>query len=430
MKRRPHDALLLFTRLPVPGHAKTRLIPRLGPEGAAEFQRRMTRHAVGRAWAYAKAAPRCRLRIAYDGASAAGMSAWLGRLRYRPQGGGTLGDRLFRSIEEEFSKGARRVVVVGADCPRIDETTIAGAFEALSTSPVIFGPARDGGYYLVGMSRPVAELFDDIPWGTDQVLHRSLERAGSLGIDAALLSPLPDVDVAQDLPDAMEELHRGRSVSVIVPALDEAANLERLLPLLRAGQPLEIIVADGGSTDATVPVAERHGARVVRAPRGRGAQMNAAAKLAAGEYLLFLHADTCPPPDFCRIVADHLEPAGVAAGAFRFALLDSIRGGALIEQLVHLRCSIKKTPYGDQGLFVRRSLFHAVAGFPEWPILEDIELVRRLRRIGRVVVAPETAPTSARRWKSDGVCRTFFRHQLILLGHTARISAESLWRWR
>ncbi len=425
-----HDSLIVFTRLPVAGNAKTRLIPQLGEAGAAELQRRMTRHTVGRAWACSASDRSLRLRIAYEGGSEADMRAWLGPLDFVPQGDGDLGQRMNRCIQREFDAGARNVIVIGTDCPRLDETRIGEARRTLQQSPVVFGPAQDGGYYLVGLDRPMPALFETMPWSTDEVLAESLKRARQHEVSAALLPVLPDVDRPIDLQDADAALSQGRAVSVIVPTLNEAGNLTRLLPMLQAAQPLEILIADGGSADTTARVAESHGAHLIPCERGRARQMNAAAKAARGEHLLFLHADTDPPVNFCQVIAGLLDRAGVAAGAFRFALRENVTGRRIVEKLVALRCAARQTPYGDQGLFLRRSIFNAQGGFPDWPILEDLHFVRQLRRLGRIVITPEAARTSARRWQTGGVLRTFFRHQLILLGYYLNLSPTLLSKLR
>ncbi len=425
-----YDSLILFTRLPVAGQAKTRLIPQLGAAGAAELQRRMTLQVLGRAWAWTATDASLQLRIAYDGGTEAEMRGWLGALDFVPQGEGDLGERMERCCQREFAAGARRVILVGTDCPELTEGHFHAARKALTETPVVFGPAVDGGYYLIGLSRPMPELFRAMTWSTDQVLAESLARAREQGVEPALLSMLPDVDVPADLPAGAQALTQGSTVSVIIPTLNEAENLARLLPLVRSAQPLEILLADGGSTDATAAMAAAHGARFIASERGRARQMNAAAREARGEYLLFLHADTDPPENFCDLIRHHLQGAGTAAGAFRFALREPIRGGGLIERLVALRCATRHSPYGDQGLFLRRSLFLAMGGFPDWPILEDVKLVHELRDLGRIAITQEAGPTSARRWQQQGVLRTFLQHQRILLGYALGVPVARLARWR
>ena len=419
-------SVLLFTRFPVAGKAKTRLIPALGPEGAAELQRRMTRIIAARAWAFSQSAPHRRLAIHHEGGTRAEFRQWLGHVDLVPQRPGDLGQRMLGGVLAETARGTDRSLLIGADCPRLAADVLEAAAAALDDVDVVFGPARDGGYYLLGLRRPEPGLFEGIPWSTGDVLARSIEKARSLGLTHRLLGELPDVDEPPDLPDAEAALAAARRVSVIVPALNEAENLRRLLPRLAAGQPHEILVADGGSTDTTRSVAESFGARWLAAPRGRARQMNAAAARATGEHLLLLHADTDPPPDYARLVADTLDRVGTSAGAFRFALREPIPGGFLVERGVALRCALRQLPYGDQGLFLRRRLFQALGGFPDWPLLEDLELVRRLRRLGRIAVTDEAAPTSSRRWREAGLIRTFLRHQSILLAHAFGASPERL----
>jgi rSAM/selenodomain-associated transferase 2/rSAM/selenodomain-associated transferase 1 len=418
-------SLILFTRLPRPGLAKTRLIPALGADGAADLQRRMTRLAVARAWAFCAAAPGRRLVIAYDGGSENEMRAWLGPLDFLPQGEGDLGARMQRAVAGEFTRGARSVIVIGADCPRLDHAILDSATRALEECEVTFGPASDGGYYLVGSRKPMPSIFTDIPWSTGEVLATSLRRAQEAGCKATLLEQLPDVDEPADLVDARAALDASRAVSVIIPVLNESANLTHLLPLLVAAQPHEILIADGGSADDSIAVAESLGAKVVHADRGRAVQMNAAARAATGEHLLFLHADTDPPDHFPALVSNTLDQANVAAGAFRFVLREPVTGGALIEKGVALRCALRQLPYGDQGLFLRGALFEALGGFRALPILEDLEMVRRLRSLGRIVITREAARTSSRRWREGGVIRTFLRHQLLLMAHLFGMRAKS-----
>ncbi|NLT70699.1 MAG: DUF2064 domain-containing protein [Verrucomicrobiaceae bacterium] len=421
--------IVVFTRLPRAGEAKTRMIPVLGAEGAARLQEPMTRHIVGRVWSHA-AATGGRLVVAATGCTPREMRSWLGPVEVVPQGDGDLGDRLSRVIEGEFRRGAGKVIVVGADCPRLHEGHLVEAEEALEQSDLVFGPAQDGGYYLVGLNRPLRSLFENIAWGTGDVLTQSLAAASLMGIVPVKIETLSDVDEPEDLDAGLSALEEGRSVSVIIPALNESENLKRLLPLLLQESPGEIIVVDGGSDDDTVSVAESLGAQVIRAERGRASQMNVGAHAAVGEFLLFLHADTTPPEGWALLVAETLIRPGVPSGAFSFALSEPVRGKRIMESLVALRCRVFGTPYGDQGLFVRRRLFLALGGFPEWPILEDVEIVKQLGKLGKVVVTEEKALTSARRWRTKGVLRTFLAHQAILVGYTLGLKREMFTKLR
>ena len=153
--------------------------------------------------------------------------------------------------------------------------------------------------------------------------------------------------------------------------------------------------------------------------------MNLAAAMATGEFLLFLHADTMPPTYYLQVIRRILQTPGTSAGSFRFAIEGDLAGAPLIESLVHLRCRLQGTPYGDQGLFIRRRLFSHLGGFPDWPVMEDLHMVRLLKRLGSVRTAPQAAHTSSRRWETSGIIRTFLRHQLMLAAY--QLNVPPLW---
>ena len=201
------------------------------------------------------------------------------------------------------------------------------------------------------------------------------------------------------------------SVAVLIPTLDEEDNLQRHLPALVATAD-EVVVSDGGSRDGTVEVAGEVGDRVVAGPPGRGGQLNRAAAAATADALLFLHADTVLPPEGIDAVRE-----AVAGGARGGAFL--VRFGAdgwvyrLGEAVVNLRTRLGRLPLGDQAQFASRACFQELGGFREWPILEDLDFVRRLRRGGPVTILPLRVTTSARRFEAGGPVRTVLRNWLI-----------------
>ena len=204
-------------------------------------------------------------------------------------------------------------------------------------------------------------------------------------------------------------------VSIVIPALDEEAALPATLAAIRAqAGPLEVVLADGGSRDRTCARARQAGARVARARRGRGAQMNRGAQLARGEWLLFLHADTLLPEG--ALEAIRRLPREVEAGCFRQAFDRPHPLLGAISRLHNWRCRRTGIMYGDQALFVRRAAFDAVGGFPERP-LEDVLLSERLRERRRPVLLPLTVVTAARRFLAQGIVRSLARVLLILLCH-------------
>ena len=202
------------------------------------------------------------------------------------------------------------------------------------------------------------------------------------------------------------------SLSIVVPALDEAGEIGALARHLAAVTPgAEVVVVDGGSSDDTLQAAADAGLRGIDAGgRGRGLQMNVGAAATSGAHLLFLHADTRPPPSARELIAAALADPSVALGAFRYRVDDRTFGMRVIEWGCALRNRLLVTPYGDQALFVRRRDFEALGGFRELPTLEDLDFVRRAKERGRVVVLEPPAVTSARKYRENGVLRTWVHH--------------------
>jgi rSAM/selenodomain-associated transferase 2 len=204
-------------------------------------------------------------------------------------------------------------------------------------------------------------------------------------------------------------------LSVVIPALNAAAALPATLAALD-GQPAEVIVVDGGSTDATAAVSRDHGAQVVAAPRGRGVQLAAGVAAARGPWLLLLHADTSLAPGWVAAVRAAMAEPG-RAGFFRFALDDDAPAARRLERAVAWRCRVLALPYGDQGLLIHRDLLDTVGGIRPLPLMEDVDLVRRLVRRGgraRLVALDAAAVTSAERWRRDGYARRSARNLACL----------------
>ena len=219
------------------------------------------------------------------------------------------------------------------------------------------------------------------------------------------------------------------TISIIIPTLNEGSNIDRCLRSLRADPGIEKIVVDGRSHDRTAEIARSLGAKVLAMTPGRARQMNAGVENAQGEFLLFLHADTVLPAAFPFWIRNTLAQPKVAAGAFSFRLDASSPGLRVIEWVANWRSRFLQMPYGDQGLFLRSSLFREVGGFRDMPIMEDFEFIRRLRRRGHIRTVPLPAITSARRWKALGLWRTTLLNQAIVLAYWGGIPPARLARW-
>lgn len=404
------DGLILFTRFPTPGKSKTRLIPALGAEGAADLQRQMTEYTVRQA--RKTGVP---IEVRTTGGTEEQLREWLGDdLQYAEQGDGDLGERMARAFQEHFDAGAERVVIIGCDCPSNHWKNILKSFQTLESSDCVIGPASDGGYYLIGLTRPMPELFQGLEWGTKNVLAQTL---AATSCKPTLLPELDDVDLPEDIPS---------KISVIIPTLNEEKTLFQTLEKVNEGFDVECIIADGGSTDQTKVIAMQAVSHFMKCDRGRGGQMTAGAAAASGEILLFLHADTVLPDNWDFLIRSALNNPKVALGAFRFQVKERLRGIGWVEWGTNIRSKFFRMPYGDQGLFLRREMFEKIGGFAEQPILEDVKLVKAARKFGKIITLDEPAMTSGRRWQQLGVPRTTVLNQLILLGSVLGVSSQRL----
>jgi len=219
------------------------------------------------------------------------------------------------------------------------------------------------------------------------------------------------------------------AISVIIPTLNEVEGLSATLKRAQAAKGVEIIVVDGGSSDGTVQLARASGARLLSAKGGRAKQANTGAKAARGDVLLFLHGDTLLPEGFDQHVFKLLAKPGIVAGAFVLGIDGPETGLRLIEKLANFRSRFFQMPYGDQAVFLRSDLFRVVGGFPEMPIMEDFVLLRRLKREGRVAIAPVAVSTSSRRWLRMGILKTTLINQAILLAYFSGMDNDRLAHW-
>ncbi|PSB01765.1 TIGR04283 family arsenosugar biosynthesis glycosyltransferase [Merismopedia glauca] len=218
-------------------------------------------------------------------------------------------------------------------------------------------------------------------------------------------------------------------ISVIIPVLNEAKNIKNILILLLDNPQIEIIVVDGGSEDKTVEIVEEMGVKVVSAERGRAKQMNLGASVAQGDILLFLHADTQLPLGFEKLVIQALSQPQIVAGAFSLKIASKLWGIKLIEKMVNVRSQLFQLPYGDQAIFISQDWFQKVGGFPDLPIMEDFELIVRLKKLGKIAIVSTPVITSARRWEKLGVWKTTLINQQIIMAYFLGISPQKIALW-
>ncbi len=431
--------LLVFARVPKAGTNKTRLVPALGAEDATRVYCHLVERTLGPV-RHLASEPAFQATIYFTGGSTTEAEAAFGdSLVYREQMGSSLGDRLQQATRCAFDSGAGRVVVIGTDCPCLTTKDLKTAFAQLEVHDVVIGPAVDGGYYLIGLNANHTALFAEVDWSTCHVFEQTMLKANLLGLSVHVLRKLPDVDhpedllairsVARDAPHPLQ-IQAGK-LTLVIPTLNEALNLPTTLKAV--GVPdkhLEVIVVDAGSSDQTVAIAAQFGCKVFKGNPGRANQMNAGAAIGTGQHLLFLHADTRLPEGY-RAEIQRVLDTPVSCGAFPLQIDSAGIMLRVIEWGVAFRSRFLQMPYGDQALFFRATDFYKQQGFKQMVIMEDYELITRMRKTGRVGFAGKAVKTSARRWIKKGILRTTLINQMCLVAYRLGFSDRTIaWFYR
>jgi rSAM/selenodomain-associated transferase 2 len=215
-------------------------------------------------------------------------------------------------------------------------------------------------------------------------------------------------------------------ISAIIPTLNEEAHVGASIDAARAAGIEEVIVSDGGSTDATIVIARERGATVVEGERIRALQLNRGAEAATSEILLFLHADTLLPPNAAGAIAEAIA-SGCSFGGFLIEFAEP--GLRTVAALINLRTRTTRAPWGDQAQFVARKTFAAAHGYAGYPLMEDYDFARRMKRVTRVRILPLHVVTSGRRFLRRGVLRTTLMNWWIIFNFHLGVSPATLARW-
>ncbi len=394
------DKIIIFTKYPKLGLVKTRLAKHIGNENARNLHKQMAEYTVWQAFMANVA-----VEVRYTNSTKDEMMSWLGdNSTYAEQVGDTLGERMSNAFKDSFAQGYKRIVLVGTDIPNLRTHHLKEALQLLHSNDCVIGKANDGGYYMVGLSRMVDDIFTDIHWGTDTVFSDTISKLSSYKY--SILEELNDVDDITDIP---------QKISVIIPTLNESSNIVNTIQDAYTGFDVEVIVVDGGSSDNTHKLASIKGTKVIYGTSGRAYQMNLGAENATGDILLFLHADSKLPKNWDIYVRSVFNNANVVAGYFKFAITEMFRGRKLVETLTNWRADKYKLPYGDQAIFVSKHAFQSVGGYQQVPIMEDVYFMKDIVQVGDVKGLNVTLGTSGRRWIKNGLIRTFLYNQLVLI---------------
>ncbi|MDO4841145.1 MAG: TIGR04283 family arsenosugar biosynthesis glycosyltransferase [Phoenicibacter congonensis] len=434
------NIIILFTRIPVAGKTKTRLMPFLKPGECVNLHFSFMADEIAQICKSADRLEVCYLEdesVTDDDCD--DFRSFLMEEVSIPfctfaQRGNDVFERMSLAFRDSFKlqnngRQAKRLLI-GCDLPFINEITLDRAFEDLDDSDVVFGPSDDGGYYLVGMSDYEPSIFHVSGDGASDVLSKTLLRCKQAFLNVSFGQVLADVDTPEDLYNLWlqretlpeDSLTRsfldtidpsrfelaglcGETVSVIVPVYNEMSTIETFIEnLADIAKQAEIIFADGGSTDGTAEFIEKHlpkNAKLLRTEKGRAVQMNEAAKAAKGDYLMFLHADCVPPKNLVSEVRKTLHKTNWGCFGVKFDDKDPLM---LICQIIsNNRIHDRKVVFGDQGIFIKRELFFEIGGFPELPIMEDYQLSLTLKDKGeKIGVAKGLIETSSRRYHEGG----------------------------
>ncbi|XP_052252151.1 uncharacterized protein LOC127858850 isoform X2 [Dreissena polymorpha] len=472
-KKKINREVIVFTRYPIPGKAKTRLIPYLGETAAAKMQMLMTEHMINVLQQFHHTGLGIRVTVQYNGGSESQMKYWLERrlcglpCSYHAQADGDLGAKLKSAVKASFDRGSQYVIVIGSDIPGIDTSILQTGFDMLAQAGVemVLGPAQDGGYYLVGFNRRalkvIDHIFEGMDWGSEWVFQQQMARAQQLQIPVGVHPvTLHDVDTEEDIEVFEKEVKVSRDEltspmwSIIIPTLNEAQNIKACLQNISESISMlssvsEIVVSDGGSVDDTVHIVDEMTAtyplavKLVHSKPGRGHQLIAGVKVARGHRYLVLHADSRLPKEFDTLASACLDQPGVVAGAFGFQL-DVLSDNALtktepfwfVQQMrllvwgTNKRATVYEKPYGDQALFMDRRTYRLVGGFPPYRLMEDYVMVEKLRTVGHVcVLHDDPVVTSYRRWQKYGYFKVTGLSQVIILAYHLGVHPDTLAGW-
>ena len=421
ISRRSRNAYVIFTREPVPGKTKTRLMPYYTADQCAElhkcFIRDIAREMKGSDFDIV---------VAYTGGDPVFLREVFGRkAAFIGQRGDGLGEKMENAIADVLAMGYERVVLTGTDIPELEAETIETAFAMLSASDVVIGPTSDGGYYLIGMSSIHHEAFDVKLYGVSSVFEETVSSMKEAGLCVSIVDEYSDIDTKEDLAGfrrrAREDAVLRRSfsgrfasenlrLSIIIPIYNEEETIERLTAQLRpVKDDAEMIFVDGGSTDNTLEILGDE-FTVIRSGRGRGHQMDTGAEASSGDVLFFLHCDSVLPEDFMaqilKVMATHEWGCfGIKWQSRNFFMLTN-------RIISNHRAAFRGIPFCDQGIFIDRELFFDMGMFPEYMLMEDYEFSRRMKKAGhRPGLARNRMISSTRRYGKGtiGILKTEFQ---------------------
>ncbi|MGC4018083.1 MAG: TIGR04283 family arsenosugar biosynthesis glycosyltransferase [Muricomes sp.] len=389
------EAIIIFTRVPVPGQTKTRMMPHLTEKECAALHICFLKDIE----------KECRktgrdLYVFYTPEGKPGiLSLLFGKgVKYRNQKGASLGERMKNAFEEVFQQGYESGVLIGTDIPELKSSYLEQAFHRLRTKDVVLGPTPDGGYYLIGMKQLHGTAFENQTYGHETVFENTVKALAEKKLSVGCVPPLSDMDCPEDLRSFAErsrggQAHQGentkafilshRKISVIIPIYNEEKTIKGIQKQLDSVKDkCEIIFVDGGSTDRTLSKIKKE-YRVITSEKGRGCQMNTGARASTGDILFFLHCDSKLPKNPLEQIQHVMKKYRVGGFGVAFASRHFFMFTCRI--LSNYRMKFRNIIFGDQGIFIERNLFFEMGMFPELPIMEDYQFSLDLKKRGEKI---------------------------------------------
>ncbi|MBQ0004749.1 MAG: TIGR04283 family arsenosugar biosynthesis glycosyltransferase [Clostridiales bacterium] len=391
IKSNNDNALIIFSREPLPGKTKTRLMPYYSPEQCAELHRAFLKDYK----MIIEDVPADIMLYHTGGEPAIIKSIFGDNAEYHEQKGDTLGIRMKNAIADALGRGYQKVVLIGTDIPELQARTIEDAFYKLDDTDIVIGPTFDGGYYLIGMKAVCETAFNVDKYGDSTVFDNTVRSICEAGLSIEKTDTYSDIDDREDLLKYCGRMRISKNksrtftsgfvfdnltVSIIVPVYNEEKIILRMMEQLRPYKDdAEILFVDGGSTDSTLMIIGNE-FTVIRSAKGRANQMNTGAIKASGDILMFLHCDSIIPENLTKEIRDCLSSNQYGCFGIDF---ESRHPFIWTNKVIsNHRAWQRGLPFGDQGIFIDRELFFEVGMFPELPIMEDYEFGMRLKAKG------------------------------------------------
>ena len=426
-------AILIFMKYPQTGRVKTRLSKTIGTKQACNIYKKLVRRTLGIVSDFKHTHTQIDLFLFYDPPESETQirKGYPGPWAFTPQIDGHLGEKMKNAFDHVFEKGYEHAVLIGSDIADIKTSDIEDAFRDLNRDQAVLGPAHDGGFYLIGLSFVINEVFNFPDWSTPSVFERTLHCLHDSLHKIRTLCKRHDIDEQNDLIYVNRNPLFQDKISIIIPYLKGTQKTASLVDSLEAQlwPDDEIVLVKGvGSSDLGKNNISHH-TRLVFAPKGRGNQLNHGAKAAQRNILWFLHIDTAPPPNFGYHIRKLTHIRGRTLGCFELRFDTSSFFLDVIYKWSNFRTKYLNLPYGDQGIFCTRDIFKKAGGFKKKFLMEDVDFVRNCKKMGKLLVIPQPIYSSAQRYMTKGVLRASLQNHFLMLLYYLGVSDKRLFQF-